>query len=255
MNPGGDNLKVLNEAPRDFRRPFNPTLTRTDAPRMEGHMIRAGETIRTGPGDGHDRSGARGPKDATAHPGGDKGGTGNPNTLRSGLEQKGDHATTGSVPIVFDHHSQSFMAEHQVVHGGNMRVVTEPVGTFLERSGGSFGGQQGAAAGLRGPGFNPTSGGSPGFRGGGVLNGGNDPRGNGGGGGFNGAGIGDGPRGGGGFNPGGGNSGGGNSGGGGSMGGGSPQPVGGGGNGGSFGGGGFSPHGGGSAPAPAPSPK
>ena len=240
LDPAGGNLKVLDSAPRDFRRPFNPTLARTDAPRMEGHMIRGSETIVDGDRRGRNNSGARGPANA-----------GNPRSgqLTAGLEQKGDRATTASVPIVFDHRSQSFMAEHQVVHGSNMRVVTEPVGSFLERSSGPFGGQHLEETGPRGgPRFNPTNGGTPGYRGGAALNGGNDPRGYGGGG-FDGVPGGGGPRGGGGFNPGSGNSGGGNSGGGG----GSPQPVGGGG-GGSFGGGGFSPHGGGSAPAPAPAP-
>jgi hypothetical protein len=224
---------------------------------MEGHMIRAGETIAGGPGNGRDNSGARGPhgpKDAITHPGQDKGGPGNGNTPRSGqltagLEQKGDRATTASVPIVFDHRSQSFMTEHEVVHGDNMRTVTEPVGSFLARSGGSFGGQQGEVAGPHGgPGFNPTSGGTPGYRGGGALNGGNDPRGYSGGGGYNGAGNSAGSRGGGGgYNPGGSNSGSGNSGG---SGGGSHGGSGGG----SFGGGGSSPapSSGGSAPTPSP---
>jgi hypothetical protein len=218
---------------------------------MEGHMLRAGENIAAGPGNGQDKSGARGPhgpKDTVARPGGDTDGTGKTNTLRTGLDQKGPRSTSASVPITFDHRSQSFMTEHQVSEGRNMRTVTEPVGSFLARSGGSFGGENGAAAGPRGgPGYNPTNGGSPGARGDGLINGRNGPRG---GGGFDAAGGG--PRG------------GGNSGGGGSLGGGSPRavggggssPAGGGGGGGSFGGGGSrGGGGGGSAPAPSPSPK
>ena len=47
------------------------------------------------------------------------------------------------IPIVFDHRSQSFMMSRQVVQGSNLRTISEPVGSFLARSGTSFGGNNG----------------------------------------------------------------------------------------------------------------
>ena len=82
FNPGGRDLKVLDSPPKDFRKPFNPSLTRADAPRMEGHMIRGGETLGSGPREGQDRSGAHaargsnesGSTDSIGRRGGDRGG-------------------------------------------------------------------------------------------------------------------------------------------------------------------------------------
>lgn len=182
------------------------------------------------------------------------------------LGAEGGHAILGgsnarSVAISYDHGSQSFMVARPV-GGTSTRTVTEPVGSFLVRSGvGGFGGPMGYHPGV-GSGMHgnegPIAHGNPGeFRGGAVFNGGAGQRGGGemGGGNFGGArGMGGASNGGGGYS-------GGNMGGG-SMGGGGGAPSGGGGGfggggggmgGGSMGGGGGHAGGGGSAPAPAPS--
>lgn len=88
-----------------------------------------------------------------------------------------------TVAISFDHESQSFMVARQVREGNSLRTVSEPVGSFLVRSGvGGFGGpgsvRQGMGAGSRGNegafngggSFNGGRGGE--FRGGAVFNGG-----------------------------------------------------------------------------------
>ncbi len=112
LNPGHGDLKVLDSPPKDFRKPFNPSLTRSDAPRMEAHIIKAGEIRGGGLREGQDKSGAhvsRGQRDSKVQPGPGKGGTGNFNTLPSGLDQKGPRGKGASVPIVSDHSSQGFM--------------------------------------------------------------------------------------------------------------------------------------------------
>ncbi len=215
FNPGSE-VKVLNSAPKEFRKPFAPPLARVDAPHMEAHTMRAG-LEKTG----IDKAGltksaapaAHEIRDAIAKPGVLKDEAGKTGALRASGAGAG-------IPIVFDHHSQSFMMSHDVVEGRNIRTVSEPVGSYLARSGAGFGGPvgfQGAAGGYRGAGgAGVSNGGSAGFHGGGVINGGG-PRG-GGGGGFQG---GTASRGGGG--------GGGSSGGGGFQGGGASHGGGGGG--------------------------
>jgi len=168
-----------------------------------------------------------------------------------------------SVPISFDHGSQSFMVAHPV-GGSSTKTVSEPVGSFLVRSGvGGFGGpttyRPPEGAGMRGN-DRAVGGASPGeFRGGAVFNGGAGQRG---GGEMNG-GFGGGPRMAGSSPNGGGYGGGGNMGGGNMGSGGAPSGGGGGGGGhvgggnmggGNMGGGNMGGgRGGGSAPAPAPS--
>jgi hypothetical protein len=164
-----------------------------------------------------------------------------------------------SVPISFDHGSRSFM----VATPSGTKTISEPVGSFLVRSGvGGFGGpvgyHPGASAGMHGNegainGGAAMNGGRSGeFRGGAVFNGGAGQRGGGGdmnGGYGGGPHMGGAPSNSGGSNMGGGGGGGASSGGGGGHFGGGGNMGGGAGGGGSMGGG----HAGGSSPAPAPS--
>lgn len=124
-----EGVKLLDEAPKEFRKTNSPVLVRTDAPRMEAHMI-SPALQNAGP----------------ATPGGNKPGaarisTSNPASLRAGIDNKGGPAA--GIPILFDHRSQSFMISHQVVEGGSIRTVNEPVGSYLARSGAPFGGHEG----------------------------------------------------------------------------------------------------------------
>jgi hypothetical protein len=174
---------------------------------------------------------------------------------------KGLPGNTHSIPISFDHGSQSFMVARPV-GGSSMRTVREPVNSYLVRSGvGSFGGPIGyrpnGGAGMNGNG-RAFAGGSPGeFRGSGAFNGGADA-GQRGGGDMNGN-FGGGPRMAGSAPNGGAYPGGGNSGGGGpAIGGGGGGPSGGaggfgGGGGGGHMGGGGSPGGAGGGVHPGPS--
>ena len=180
FNPAGG-VKLLDNAPREFRKPFSPALARTDAPHMEAHMIRPGLQTAGPAGDGNKAGGlkAGGPR-AGVVGAGDRSGTLRAGALRSGIDNKGGPGA--GIPIVFDHRSQSFMMSRQVIQGNNVRTVTEPVGSYLARSGGAdFGGRQSFQGGpgeYRGPGgVDAGNGASPGFRGGGVFNGGNSSRG------------------------------------------------------------------------------
>ena len=221
-------VKLLDAAPREFRKAESPVLARTDAPHMEAHMIRAGQQV-AGPSTTPGGNQARGGQIGAARPGTVRAGA-----LAPGIDNKGGPGA--GIPIIFDHRSQSFMMSRQVIQGSNIRTVNEPVGSYLARTGVAFGGHQGfenEPGGARnGGGFNGGNAGSTGFRGGGLAGGG--PRGEPGGG-YSAAGA---SRGSGGGNPGsGGNSGG-------YQGGGSQ-----GGAGASRGGGGGAPSGGGSAPS------
>ena len=173
--PGAE-VKVLNEAPREFRKTVSLPLARTDSPHMEAHMLQPGL----------DKLGIG--KEGPAHSGtlnagapGSKSGEPKTSGLRTG-------APGAAMPIVFDHRSQSFMMSHEVVQGGNIRTVNEPVGSYIERSGGTFGGRAGfqGEAGFRGTG--PVGGGNSGagFRGSGMINGGGGGASRGGGGGYSG---------------------------------------------------------------------
>jgi hypothetical protein len=121
VNPGSE-IKLLNAAPKEFRKPVSASLARADAPRMQGRQLQAGIN-------------------STAH------------------------GTSAGIPITFDHRSQNFMISRQIEHGSNVRTVSEPVGSFLARSGGSFGGR---AAFQDEGGISRTEGGAAGFRGGEV---------------------------------------------------------------------------------------
>jgi hypothetical protein len=118
-------IKLLDAAPKEFRRQFSAPLARTDAPRMEGHMLLTGFAGSA-------------------------------------------HGSSARIPITFDHRSQSFMMSHQVEQGSNVRTVSEPVGSFLARSGGSFGGRDAFHG--AGSGMDRGEGGTSGFRGGGTAN-------------------------------------------------------------------------------------
>lgn len=199
--------RTLDSAPKGFRDPLAPRLSASGAPNMEAHVL---HPVSIG-----DKSGMPGAGGARAV------------GVKEGAHMAGiDHASPTSIPITFDHRSQNFMMSHPV--GGGSKTVTEPVGSYIARSGGSFGGNQGnpRSADAFG-GRNGLGGGDSGNRGG--FMGGDNPRAgfNGGGGGFNGGGSspssggmqggggGAAPVGGGGFHGGGGSMGGGNSGGGG----------------------------------------
>jgi hypothetical protein len=105
---------------------------------------------------------------ATSGP--NKPGTVSSGALRAGIENKGGPAT--GIPIVFDHASQSFMMSRQVVQGSSIRTVSEPVGSYLARSGVAFGGPQGfqndAGGNRTGGGFNGANPGATGSHTGGY---------------------------------------------------------------------------------------
>lgn len=125
----------LTSSPKAFQKNFSLSLARTEAPRMEAHM------------------------------------------LQPPLGERNTHDFARTAPIVFDHHSQSFMMSRQVHEGGNTRTVNETVGSYLSHDGVAGFGGPGAVhnAGPRGSaGFNRganavNSAGS--FYGGGVFNG------------------------------------------------------------------------------------
>ena len=163
LSSGGD-VKLLDSAPKEFRKTFSPSLARTDAPRMEAHMMRP-DLQKAGPAGTGEISKAGGVKAGA---------------LRAGIDNKSVGGPGAGIPIVFDHRSQSFMMSRQVVQGSNIRTVTESVGSYLARSGVDFGGREGFQAGggssRAGGGSSAGNGSSTGFRGGGALNGGGGSR-------------------------------------------------------------------------------
>ena len=173
-----EHVKVLANAPKAFQKDYFTPLQRADAPRAEAHPM-------------HEAMLA---------------------------SKEGGPMKAAGTPITFDHKSQSFMMERQVMQGGKMSTVSEPVG-------GRNGNLQ--ARGGDGGGFNRGGGGS--YSGGGTRSGSSGYSGGGGGGSR-------GSSSGGGYSGGGGHSGGGSSGGGYSGGGGGHSGGGGGFSGGSGGG-------------------
>jgi hypothetical protein len=154
-------VKLLDAAPREFRKVDSPVLARTDAPRMEAHMIRPGPQS-AGPANlGGNHTGPVRSVPASS------------GALQAGIDHKSGPGT--SIPIVFDHRSQSFMMSRRVVQGSNIRTVNEPVGSYLARSGVAFGGRQGFpsdSGGYRNSGgVSGANSGSTGFHGGGLAGG------------------------------------------------------------------------------------
>jgi hypothetical protein len=175
----GTEVKVLDEAPREFRKTVSLPLARTDAPHMEAHMLQPGlDKLAVG-------------KEGAAHAGtlsagapGSKSGEPRASGLRAGTPGStlGTKTTPGvGIPIIFDHHSQSFMMSHEVIQGGNVKTVNEPVGSYIARSGGTFGGRAGfqGEAGFGGAVGGGNSG-STASRGSGMINGGGSRGGSGG---------------------------------------------------------------------------
>jgi hypothetical protein len=142
----GHPAKVLDSPPKDFRKPYLPTLARAAAPRTEVRMLRA-----PFPSNGNKE-------------------------LALSKER--------SASLTFDHKSQSFMLARQVTQGNRTSTVMAPFagrnGALQARAGGNFGG--GGSAGS----FNHASSGGGsggGFHGGGGGGGGHSGGGGGGGGG------------------------------------------------------------------------
>ncbi|WP_255484237.1 FecR domain-containing protein [Granulicella sp. 5B5] len=147
-------VKVLGGPPKEFRQPVFAALARADAPRLEARNLMTTAVMR-----------------------------------QTGRVEAVPMMRPQTVPITFDHKSQSFSAAHEMVQGGRTTTVSVPLGGGGSRGGG-FSGGGGFHGGSSGGGFHGGggSGGGGGSHGGGGFSGGGGGGGSHGGGGGSGGG-------------------------------------------------------------------
>jgi hypothetical protein len=107
-------VKLLAEAPKEFRRAYFPALARAEVPRMEARTLAVEKTSEEA----------------------------------AGKEMPGKQmlSRTSEVPITFDRKTQSFSVARQVMEGGRTTTVAQGFASAQPRAGGGFDGARGGGA-------------------------------------------------------------------------------------------------------------